>query len=64
MSKAKSLFLLVVLACLLLPAAANTAPEIPGPSPNSSTGQQPKQSPVDWCCIAGLSCCVNNENAR
>jgi hypothetical protein len=64
MSKAKSLFLLVVLTCLLLPASANTVPCIPDQSPKSSTHQQPKQSSVDWCCAARLSCCVNNRNAR
>ena len=64
MSRAKRLSLLVVLACLLLPASANTAPDIPGPSSDRSTHQQTAQASLDWCCEARLSCCVKNSDAR
>lgn len=64
MSKAKSLFLLVILTGLLLPATVNTAANNQAPSENTASHQQIKQNAVDWCCVVGLSCCVNGRNAR
>ncbi|HEX8090584.1 MAG TPA: hypothetical protein VF762_17120 [Blastocatellia bacterium] len=58
MSRIQGITLLVTITLTLLVAPNASTRTSLKPAPATTAASQASENPTDWCCLAGLACCV------